>query len=347
MPSPVECLEHARHLLAERSVTESLCSFGEAERAGADADACAAGRWECAMLLGQYEAAWQASDEIGVREQATGSQRFWDGTPLAGKRVMLRCLNGFGDALQFIRYAPKIRGQAASLCVEAHPEIVSLLRACAGVEHAITWGQHAPAEPPPWDAQIEIMELPRIFRATSATVPVVFPYLDPKCLPGTPSTTVLIRTMQGRRREGRLQVGVAWRSSNWNPLRSLPLPSLATALETLEHCDFYSLQEDGARELAHISNPNISNVETVFTDLALRISQLDLVLTIDGVLAHLAGALGIPVLLLLPYAADWRWGLEARTPWYPRATLFRQQSPGDWSYPVHGAVTALRHLTGA
>ncbi len=283
------------------------------------------------MFLGRWEDAWAASDAIVQRKGGAGD--FWDGAPLTGKRVMLRCLHGFGDALQLIRYAPMLRAEARSLCVETHGQMVPLLRACDGVDEVITWDA-PPPEPPVWDAQIEIMELPWMFRSTPETVPARFPYLHAAQLPGDPA---FAERVHGR---GRLQYGFSWRSSNWNPLRSVPFAQLAAALDGLD-ADGYSLQQDGAAELA---GTRFENIEDEFPTLASRMAELDCVLTVDGVLAHLAGALGLPVLLLLPYAADWRWGLGERTPWYPGTQLFRQQTPGDWRVPLQRAMEALRKL---
>ena len=342
-----DMLACAHMLLAKRDVDQALALFLQAEKAGADADACTAGRWECSMLLGRYEDAWAASDAMEARQRATGIAdplRFWDGAPLAGKRVMLRGLHGFGDTLQFIRYAPLLRSQAASLCVETHPELVDLLGACDGVEQVIPWGHGAPEKPPAWDAQIEIMELPSIFRSTTATIPATDAYLQSSRLVYRPAACALARRIEQRRRDTRLHFGLSWRSSNWNPLRSLPLPLLADALADLTCCQGYSLQQGGAAELEGVHNMAIENIEAPFAELAVRLSFLDVVVTVDGVLAHLAGALGKPVLLLLPYAADWRWGLGGSTPWYPRTRIFRQQRPGDWSHPLEQARVALRHL---
>ncbi len=305
------------------------------------------------MLLGRFAEAWQASDEA---EGQTG--QFWDGAPLDGRHVMLRCLHGYGDALQFIRYAPWLCRQAASLCVETHPAMVPLLQACSGVGQVITW-EPAPVVMPRWDAQIEIMEVPRIVRADPAAVlamnamnamyevdemdevdAVAIPYLHAARLTGTNATMAATDRLLQRRAQGRLQVGFSWRSSNWNPLRSVPLPRLAAALGQAHNCDLYSLQHEGDAELT-----GTESLAAELPDLALRMAQLDAVVTVDGVLAHLAGALGKPVLLLLPFAADWRWGLADRTPWYPRFRLFRQQVPGDWSQPLAEVAAALQHLT--
>ncbi|MGH9611495.1 MAG: hypothetical protein ACRD4P_00285, partial [Bryobacteraceae bacterium] len=106
-------------------------------------DRCASGRWECWMLLGDFERAWRESDAI-ARRGAPDPNRFWDGLPFTGKRVILRCLLGFGDAIQFIRYAPLISRECARLIVETHPELVSLFRPIPSIDEVITWGENAP-----------------------------------------------------------------------------------------------------------------------------------------------------------------------------------------------------------
>ena len=208
----------------------------------------------------------------------------------------------------------------------------------------ITWAP-PPQPAPAWDTQIEIMELPWIFRTTAATVPAASPYLRTKLLGRSPDAAALAARIKSRRAQGRLQFGLAWRSSNWNPLRTVPLPMLARALAEVEGCDGYSLQQAGGAELLDLPALNIENIESEFSELAVRISLLDVVITVDGVLAHLAGAVGKPVLLLLPHAADWRWGLGPTSPWYPQARLFRQQTLGDWKPPIVEACEALRYLT--
>ena len=350
MLSPTDTLACAHVLLARRLVSSALSMFAEAEQAGAEADACAAGRWQCCMLLGQYEQAWAASRQIEARQRATGNAdplHLWDGEPLAGKHVMLRCLHGFGDALQFIRYAPLIRVQAASLCVEAHPKLVPLLGACDGVEQVIPWGPNAPARPPVWNSQIEIMELPRIFLTTTATVPATVTYLQHSKLAESHAAQALARRIERSSGDTRLHCGFSWRASEWDPLRSVPLRQLAHTFAGLPNAKAYSLQHEAAAELAEARLTNIEIIDGPLAEVAACIASLDVVVTIDGVLAHIAGALGKPVLLLLPFAADWRWSLAANTPWYPLTQIFRQQRPGDWSQPTEQAREVLRHLTSA
>lgn len=335
MLSAQQLLTQAQALLSERAVREAHQKFVEATRLRADMDACIAGRWECSMLLGHFAEAWQVSGEAQGK-----SEQFWDGAPLDGRHVMLRCLHGYGDALQFIRYAPQLRERAASLCVETHSAMVPLLQACSGVEQVITW-EPAPAVTPHWDAQIEIMEVPRIVHADPAADETVVPYLDAARLTVTRETAAVTDRLLQCKARGRVQVGFSWRSSGWNPLRSVPFSELAAALGQVHGCDLYSLQHEGDSELTVAQS-----IAAELPDLAMRMAQLDAVVTVDGVLAHLAGALGKPVLLLLPFAADWRWGLLDRTPWYPRFQLFRQHTPNDWSLPLAQVAAALQHLTG-
>lgn len=328
MPPASEALARARRLLEAREVEAALAAFESTK----GTDAADAGRWECLALLNRYGEAWAVSDEIAARTPGP----FWDGQPLDGRRLIVRALHGFGDALQMIRYAPLLRAQASGLIFEANPAIVPLLRASDGVGEAITWDP-PPPEPSAWDRQAEIMELPWILRS----IPNRTPYLRVDKLAASPETLALAGEIAGRK-VNRPQIGLAWRSSEWNPRRSLPLPALAGALG--RRFDLYSLQFKGGPELAGF--PHIRDAEGAFSDMAVRMAALDAVVTIDGVLAHLAGALGLPVLILLPFAADWRWGLEAGTPWYPRATLFRQPTPGAWEKPVAAAREHLKRMYG-
>src|ERR1041385_4379910 len=126
----------AQDYLAARRVPEALNAFDQAENLGFDPDQCSSGRWICWMLLGCFERAWQESAAIAQRG-APDPHRFWDGLPFTGKRVILRCLHGLGDAIQYIRYAPILRREAAHLTVETHPELVSLLRGVDSVDRVI------------------------------------------------------------------------------------------------------------------------------------------------------------------------------------------------------------------
>lgn len=264
------------------------------------------------MFLGQFDRAWAESAAI-ERRGAPDPHRFWDGKPLEGKRVMLRCLHGLGDTIQFIRYAPMIRESASHLIVEAHPELRRLLGHAPGMDEVVTWGVEGPETPPKWDTQIEVTELPRIFGANLETIPRNVPYL----------------TLE--RREGsvgvRKRVGVVWSSSQWNLARCVPNQTVREALQDLPW-DVYSLQHGPERN----AFPTLRSSEGDVLDTAEDMLGLDLILSVDTMAAHLAGALALPVWVMLPFQADWRWMLgRSDTPWYPTMRLFRQPAPGDWA----------------
>ncbi len=335
-------LSTARQDLAERRVQDALAGFNLAESMGASADACAAGRWECHMLAGDFASAWQESRSI---EQRGGgdTRSLWDGQSFHGKRVIVRCLHGYGDAIQFIRYAPLLRREASRVIVETHPEMVALLRKARGVDEVITWGPNAPNSAPEWDVQIEVMELPRAFRTTVETIPASIPYIllseseradAQKAFPVHPS------------REARLKVGLIWKSSGWNPKRSMQLQDILPLCAN-EKCSFYSLQWDTApEELELISKHRLlhpiggwDNIE----QFACLLTAVDLVITADTMAAHLSGALGVPVWMLLPFQADWRWMLDREdSPWYPTMRLFRQSEAARWADVVERVKSSLQ-----
>jgi hypothetical protein len=316
--------------LAHRRVRKALELYRLAERAGHNADECAAGRWDCHMLAGDFELAWRESDAIAQRGNPD-PHRFWDGRPFTGRRVILRCLHGLGDTLQFVRYAPLIRRQAKSLILEAQPKLEDLLREAQLADRVITWGATETA----WDQQVEVTELPRIFRTTIHSIPNRVPYID---VP-----------FHSRAREfdprGLLRVGVVWASSAYNPARSIPIRQMAGLFAT-PGVSFVSLQAGVEAAEVEPWAGQVTILPEAFTGIfatAQTIKNLDLVITVDTMTAHLAGAMGRPVWTLLPFECDWRWMLaRADSPWYPTMRLFRQQRTGDWK-PAMDAVQ--RELT--
>jgi hypothetical protein len=318
-------LLEAEELLEKRDLVMAAERFCAAERLGAPADRCAAGRWTSAMLRGDFAAAWRESDAIR-RRGAPDPHRFWNGGNIRGKRLMVRCLHGFGDAVQFLRYAPALRAMAAEVIFEVAPRFVELARCFDGVENVITWGENAPPEPPSWDVQMEVMELPWFFRTELRDLPIAERYLHLPEQQAPQAANELGHSSVPR-------VGLVWSAGNWNTSRSVPRPTLAPLLE-LSDCEFWNLQGpdvdaccDGLRETARCRDNLVG--------LAAVVSTLDLVITVDTLAAHLAGALGVPAWVMLQYAADWRWmTATSRSPWYPSLRLFRQPGPGDWESVV-------------
>jgi hypothetical protein len=328
----------ARNLLLQREISACLQALTAAERAGADPDMCAGDRWQCWMLLGEWERAWQESDRLRAR-QSPDPHRFWDGSDWEGRRVMLRCLHGFGDAIQFMRFAPLLRRRAASVVAECAPRLVELVQLFPGVDRVITWGAGAPSEPPAWDLQMEVVELPYVFRATPLTVSGAVPYLQPPAQ--------LARDIQARMdRSGALRVGIVWAAGDWDRSRGVPLDELNPLL-SVPGVVFYSLQggEDNAawqvlRQTGRYEDA--ADYGDGLLPLAAVVAHLDLVITIDTMAAHLAGAMGRPVWLLLQHAADWRWMLDRNTsPWYPTMRILRQRRQGSWAEPIAAASREL------
>lgn len=323
-------LAQAQSELRALHVRQALTLFSKAESQGADADVCAAGRWHCYMLLGEFESAWQQSDAISTRGNPDPN-RFWDGRPLDGNCVLIRCLHGLGDTIQFIRYAIPLRRIGASVIIEAQPKLKGLIAESGLADDVITWTDPEPR----WDSQIEVMELPRIFRTNLDTIPQCVPYIR------------VARRLAVPTDGNSTKVGIVWCSSAFNPARSVPIEEVAALFE-IPDVAFYALQCGPEHE-------QIAPWRRTVCDLHNRLStiqatagilrNLDLLITVDTMVAHLAGALALPVWTLLPYECDWRWMLErGDSPWYPTMRLFRQPAPGNWNAVVSRMKQALEEF---
>jgi hypothetical protein len=284
--------------------------------------------WQTHMLAGEFELAWQASDRIRARN-APDPHRFWDGESLAGKRVIVRCLHGLGDTVQMLRYAPALAALTAEITFELPPRMLPIARCFAGVRNVLTWTD----APPAWDSQIEIMELPYIFRTTLAELPLAERYLQ---VPVEPMEAVA-KTMSCYRGAGR-RIGLVHTAADWNPSRSIPFDLLAPLLGVAD-CEFWSLEQAGQSGLRNATQCCGDGLLA----LVATIANLDLVITVDTLAAHVAGALGRPCWLLLQHAADWRWmsGRED-SPWYPSLRLCRQPKPGDWKSLIAAVCERLK-----
>lgn len=340
MPSPQQLLAHAEWLLDQRWLPAALIAFNAAESHGAEADRCRAGRWMVFTLLGRFEEAWREGDAIR-RRGMPDPHRFWNGEDISGKHVIVRCLHGFGDSVQFLRYIPLLKQRAARVIVEVHPRFVQLARTIRGVDQVITWGEAAPAQSPRWDVQIEVTELPWFFRTQLSDLPLAANYLN---LPAP----LLRDTARAFPPSNRMRIGIVWSCGEWNLSRSIPLSQLEPLLRT-PGCEFWNLQGGEIRSqwstLRHL--PHVYDASRFCADagplpLACFIAQLDLVITVDTLAAHLAGALGVPTWVMLRHQADWRWMVDREdSPWYPSVRLFRQNRSEDWSQVVRQIQTAL------
>ena len=334
----------AEAALAEEDLPTTVRFADQAERAGAEPDRCAGNRWLAHMLGGNFEAAWRESDAIRGRGVAD-PHRFWNGDDLRGKRVILRSLHGFGDAVQMFRFLPRLRALVSQLTVEVPPRLVELAPCFDGMGEVITWGEGAPAEPPAWDVQIEVMELPYLLRVRAEALEPVSGYLR---VPEALRLEAARFVRETSAKDGLTpRVGVIWTAGHWNPTRSVPF-ELVSALGAVEGVTFWSLEGRSGRERDGILPAGWRDVYE-FGDGLLRLAaiveQMDLLITVDTLVAHLAGALGVPCWLLLQHRADWRWmsGRED-SPWYPSLRLWRQGSAGDWAGLMERVLAALRTM---
>ena len=296
--------------------------------------------WSRYMLRGEFGAAWDVNDAILRARRGKAcwhlprhEQWIWDGTPLAGRRVLVRCYHGLGDTLQFIRYAALLKVVAREVIVWGQPKLIPLLRAARGIDRLLPLHDGAPEAD--YDADVELMELPHVFRSTLAELPGEVPYIHVEpAIDGLPS---------GLRRDGRLHVGLAWRSGDWDDRRSIPFAHLARLAE-VPGVALHALQYgSGLEEMPAGFGAVLGSGDMLATAAAVR--ALDLVISVDSMPAHLAGALGAPVWTLLHSDPDWRW-MEGRedSPWYPSMRLFRQERPGEWGPVVERVKEALRRL---
>jgi hypothetical protein len=307
--------------------------------------------WTDAMRRGDFEAAWRVSDAVLAARVAAGEpcwhwprhkQFVWTGGDLAGRRVLVRCYHGLGDTIQFIRFARPLSRIAGGVVVWAQPALIPLLRSTDGVDALLPLHDGTPEVA--YDVDVEVMEIPHALRTTLGTLPCRMPYLSVD-----PAVVAAKRSFV--RRPGRLAVGIVWSAGGWDERRSAPL-ALVERLARVSSVDLWCLQRGPALAEAHergqaglFRNPDDCSEDVIETAATMR--ALDLVVTVDTMAAHLAGALGVPVWTLLHADPDWRWmsGRED-SPWYPTMRLFRQAAPGEWA-PVLARVEAeLRARAG-
>jgi hypothetical protein len=284
--------------------------------------------WTAAMRRGDFEAAHKLSDVIRAtptpdpRVTPRHLQRVWTGEPADGRRVLVRCYRGLGDTIQFARFLPRLADRARSLTVCTQAELLTLL---APLDERIRWLALTSEEPAVCrDVDVEIMELLQLFRVETHTIPRAIPYLHAPA---------------ARHRGGRTAIGVVWSAGTGGGPRSMRSEDIAPLL-TVPGIEWHSLQH-GEHVTSLLPALPVHSARSVL-ETAREMTALDLVITVDSMPAHLAGALGIPVWTLLPFDADWRW-MEARndSPWYPTMRLFRQPSPGDWRTVVERVRRAL------
>ncbi len=289
------------------------------------------------MPLGwdQHESRWSHPSLTSPRRGYP--QPAWNGEPFEDRTLLLHWEQGFGDTFMFLRYAPMVKRLGGRVLLLAQPELADLVGTCPGIDEVCVEGGPLPA----FDLQLPLLSLPRVFRTTLDTIPTEIPYLN---VPGqVPNRQGICKQLATPRKGHR--IGVSWASSPIQDRalqKSIP-PALFGPLGSLPGVDWFALQH-GSQEMPPLPGiVALSPLLTNFSDTAYALSGLDLVITIDTALAHLAGALGIPTLLLVPYLPDWRWLMgRANSPWYPSMQIYRQPRVSDWEAVIQQILQDLQ-----
>lgn len=295
------------------------------------------------LTVGQFAEGWTEHEWRWRSPQSPPPGRelrkpLWDGSDLGSRRILVQFEQGLGDAIQFARYAKLVAARGGKVIFRSPRETLRLFQTLYGVEELIGPDQPLPA----FDVHCPVLSLPAMMRTSLQNIPADVPYLraDPQ----------LQQTWQTRLSSvSGLKVGLAWagRPSHSNDRnRSIPLQTLTplAAANVL----FVSLQKGAAAEQVRRASGGLKIIDWTddlndLADTAALIANLDLIITVDTAIAHLAGALGKPVWVLLPFVPDWRWMLQRNdSPWYPSMRLFRQPRIGDWQTPIEQIVEALK-----
>jgi Flp pilus assembly protein TadD len=345
------------HALAHTNLGSALADLGELDEAIvnlrrgvalAPAEPEAHTALASALLLaGQMREGWA---EFEWRWRITGAMADpvscprWDGSSLAGRRILLWAEQGLGDTLKFVRYAPLVAARgAAEVVLLVQPALQSLVRSVGGVTRCIAVGDDASALQNV-DVQCPLVSLPRAFGTEVSSIPADVPYLA-----APPETVQALRERLRRAGNERL-VGLCWagrpefsRDAN----RSIGLDRLTPALRGIEGVRWISLQKGQAAAQARTAGlclEDQTHLLESFADTAALVANLDLVITVDTSVGHLAGALAKPVWTMIPSIPDWHWlaAWPDRTPWYPTMRLFRQASEEPWERVAERVALALR-----
>jgi len=323
---------------------EAIRYFNETLRLAPDHAEAHKGKGMALLTLGQfreawgeYEWRWKCKDLTPLRTD----RPLWDGSSLVGKTILLHSEQGIGDTLQFVRYASRVKAEGGTVLLACAPTLFRLFQTCPGIDQLVTRRQPLP----PHDFHAPLLSLPRIFRTELANIPQDIPYLfaDPA-------------RVDAWRREWadvpEFKVGIVWQGNPKHAkdaCRSIPLSQFQTLAE-VAGVRLFGLQfGKGNEQLDQIAGRFAvtdlrARLDGGFVEIPAAMKSLDLMICCDSAMAHLAGALGVPVWVALPFAPDWRWLLDREgSPWYPTMRLFRQEKMGDWQNVFARMAEALSH----
>ncbi|SMH33495.1 tetratricopeptide repeat protein [Azospirillum agricola] len=343
-PSPLLWVTRGIAKMAMARPAEALTDFDRALESRPDDSGLRWNRGFARLLIGDYAGAWpevehRRADTRTELPWRTFPQPTWRGEDVAGRTLLLYAEQGFGDTLQFVRYAPLAAARGARVLLEVQPQLVRLLSGLPGVERVFGRGEPLPD----FDLECPLMSLPRAFATEPDSVPAA-PYLRPD--------PAQARRWRDRIGDGEaLKVGLVWAGNPRFPgdrLRSPRLEGMRAVLDVPGVRVFGLQAGPGRADLEGADLPpgftDLGPELKDFTDTAAIMANLDLVISSCTAPAHLAGALGVPLWVVLPFSPDWRWLLDREdSPWYPTARLFRQTRVGDWASVGRRVADALRY----
>lgn len=298
-----------------------------------------------ALLTGDFATGWRDYEWRWKEKDFPHNRRYahtplWTGSDISGKTILLHSEQGLGDSIQFVRYAPLVAQRGAKVLLQCQPEVVSLLEKVEGVSEIVSDEQ----TPPRFDVQCPLMSLPLAFGTTVSTIPATVPYL-------TAEAAIVERWRPRLAAAGKRKIGLVWAgrpTHRKDRARSIPLAAF-TPLAALSDVQFFALQKGPAESEARTPPAGMQLVSlgpdlNDFLDTAAVIKQLDLLISVDTAVVHLAGAMNKPVWTLLPSVNDFRW-LRDRddSPWYPSMRLWRQTTGGDWSNVIDRLAAELNN----
>lgn len=279
------------------------------------------------LVVGNFELGLPAYEQGRTPQLLTDPKFLHDTRQIAGKTILIRPDWGLGDMIQFIRYAKLIKKHGGKVLLLPHKALDPLLRSCPYIDYVMTTNIGI------FDKQVCPMSLPYLFKTTVKTIPDEIPYLY-----ATPN--LVLEWQKKLTHDDGFKIGLCWKSNATNlyPCKDVSL-EMFKAIAQIPGISLYSLQKmNGTQQLdtvsftVHSFGQDFDESHGRFMDTAAIMKNLDLIISVDTATAHLAGALGVPVWILLPYAADWRWLTKRNdSPWYPTARLFRQHKSGDWN----------------
>jgi len=301
------------------------------------------------LTKGDFENGWKQHERYLKKSGKNGDRLRYclQTNAVAGKIILLRPEGGLGDSLQFIRYAERLHSMGATVMVNVQKPLIKLFSLCPYISKLISANENVP----PCHADATLMSLPAIFNDSETTFPHSIPYLYA-------DQDLIEKWKSILSHDHNFKIGICWQADVRNDVSRLPIARRGcplkyfAPLQNISNITLYSLQKyDGVEEIITMSDfplhcfENLDEESGPFMDTAALIKNLNLIITVDTAIAHLAGALGCNVWLLLPYSTDWRW-INNRTdsPWYPTMRIFKQKTPFNWQEVMDEVTQELNKL---